>query len=233
MFFIFGIRTYPDCYFECLRCLSLCVNREVCQWVFKLPTVDNTCSPGVTETLSRCLWVKRGGEMLEHDCHAWLAASRHWAQWEASACNNICTRIEFQLGPCTVHKKAPLSLARSNVDLVFKQPGWNQLLFPNIISLRVYVLCVCLFLSSSPSLTYFQILCQVKVEPFLNLPGGPQQGWTKLIKTSATNGLYRPSLLLASILVILTNFIAFFCEILFVNCQNLFISKLSYLILFV
>lgn len=59
--------------------------------------------------------------MLDNDCHALLAASLHWAQWEASACNNICTGIEFQLGPCTVHKKVPLSLALSNVDLVFKQ----------------------------------------------------------------------------------------------------------------
>lgn len=30
-----------------------CVNRELCQWVSELQTVDNTCSLGVTETLSR------------------------------------------------------------------------------------------------------------------------------------------------------------------------------------
>lgn len=97
--------------------------------------------------------------MLDNDFHALLAASLHWAQWEASACNNICTGIEFQLRPCTVRIKALLSLALGNVDCVFKQSAWNQLLFPNIISLRVYVLCVCIFLLSSPSLTHFHILC--------------------------------------------------------------------------
>lgn len=157
--------------------LYRCVNREVCRQVSESQTLDNTCSLGGTETLSRWLWVKVGGGTLDDDCHALLAASLHWAEWEAAACNNICSGIEFQLGPCTVYTKVPLSLALGNMDRVFKQSGWNQLLFPNIISLRVYVLCVCLFLLSPPILqTHFHILYPVKVEAFLILPSGPQQG---------------------------------------------------------